>query len=62
MSIDLLNTCASCVHSASGSDGGVLCYMGDPDEVKPGYTCEAYELDKFMNLKLIPEGESEVEE
>lgn len=55
MSIDLLNTCASCVHSASSTDGGVLCMNGDPDEVKPGHVCDQYELDEHMDLKLLPE-------
>ena len=54
MSIDLLNTCASCIHSRDCDDGIIWCYLYD-ETVKVNHVCDDYELDKDMNLKLLPE-------
>lgn len=54
MSIDLLNTCASCVYAHSGTDEKIYCDFNDYEEVNAGHTCSAYKYDSEIESKARP--------
>lgn len=54
MSIDLLNTCASCVYAHSGTDEKIYCDFNDNEEVNAGHTCSAYKYDSEIEYKARP--------
>lgn len=54
MSIDLLNTCASCVYAHSGTDEKIYCDFNDYEEVNAGHTCSSYKYDSEIEHKARP--------